>query len=382
MRILVIHSRYQETGGEDSVVNLEMDLLRQEHTPELLLFQNKAGVSGLFQFLFSIWNIFAARRVRNKIKEFKPDLIHVHNWHFASGPIIFHTIAKSGIPVVATLHNYRILCPSAKLFSGDLQFLDSLKQDFPWRAVQKRVYRNSLLLTFWLSLIVYVHRKTGTWQLINRYLVPSSAMLPFFNQVTWNFPTDRLFVKPNFTEPVHAHLEQKTTDFLYIGRLSKEKGIHWMLDAFLSEKQTLTIIGDGPFKEEIVELAKQHSFIRYKGAMDKTGVQRELSGAAVLVVPSVWQEPFGMVIIESFASGTPVIGSKIGAIAELIQHGYNGFHVEPANTEDLRIMIRKWKTMSAAEQFQLRANALQSYQELYTPQKNLQQLTRIYQSCL
>ena len=382
MRILVIHSRYQETGGEDSVVNLEMDLLRQEHTPELLLFQNEAGVSGLFQFLFSIWNIFAARRVRNKIKEFKPDLIHVHNWHFASGPIIFHTIAKSGIPVVATLHNYRILCPSAKLFTGDLQFLDSLKQDFPWRAIQKRVYRNSLLLTFWLSLILYVHRKSGTWKLINRYLVPSSAMLPFFNQVSWNFPTDRLFVKHNFTEPVNVQLQEKATGFLYIGRLSKEKGIHWMLEAFLSEKQTLTIIGDGPLKEEIVELTKQYSVIQYKGAMDKKGVQLELSGAAVLVVPSVWQEPFGMVIIESFASGTPVIGSKIGAIAELIQHGYNGFHVEPANTEDLRKMLRKWNTMSAAEQFQMRANALQSYQELYTPQKNLQQLTRIYQSCL
>lgn len=382
MRILIIHTRYLEKGGEDSLVDLEINLLKQEHEVELLEFHNKSGLPGLIQFLISIWNPMVGRMVRKKILEYKPDLVHVHNWHFATGPILFHAIAKTGVPIVATLHNYRILCPSATLFHQEKLFYDSFNQPFPWSAVRNKAYRNSTILSFWLSLILYFHQKIGTWELVHTYLIPSSSMLAFFKQVPWSFPIKKLTVKPNFTEPATAITPQERKNFLFVGRLSSEKGIRCLLNAFISSKQPLIIAGDGPMKSDVWDASINHPWIRYAGTMDKKSVLNELSAASALIVPSIWQEPFGMVIIEAFAHGTPVIASAIGAPAHLIQHGFNGLLFEPGNSASLEATIATWNKLSITEKEQMRNNALKTYQDYFTPQKNLKELNRIYQSCL
>ncbi|MCU0384407.1 MAG: glycosyltransferase [Flavihumibacter sp.] len=381
MKILVIHTRYVEKGGEDSLVDLEINLLRQEHEVELLQFQNKSGWRGLIQFLFSIWNPAAGKKVRRKILDFRPDLVHVHNWHFAAGPIVFHAVAKQGIPIVATLHNYRILCPSATLFHHEKLFFESLKNGFPWRAVQKKTYRNSILLSFWLSLILYFHRKIGTWNFVDSYLVPSASMLPFFEQVPWKFPMNKVIVKPNFTEPAPTSNKEKT-NFLYVGRLSEEKGIRSLLDAFIKTKQPLLIAGDGPLKPLITDATSKYNWIRYAGSLNKPKVNDELTAASALIVPSIWQEPFGMVIIESFAHGTPVIAANIGAPAHLIQHNFNGLLFEPGNAASIAEAVQQWNKFSIFQKKQMSANAIRTYEEYYTPKKNLQELNRIYQSCM
>ncbi len=381
MKILVIHTRYLEKGGEDSLVDLEIGLLKQEHEVELLEFQNKSGWRGLIQFLISIWNTGAGNKVRKKILDFRPDLVHVHNWHFAAGPVVFHAAAKAGVPIVATLHNYRILCPSATLFHNETLFYESLTNGFPWKAVRKKIYRNSILLSFWLSLILYFHRTIGTWNLVHSYMVPSASMIPFFEQASWKFPINRVSVKPNFTEPASTSTKEKT-NFLYVGRLSAEKGIRSLLDAFITAKQPLLIAGDGPLKTLVTDAVTKYNWIRYAGSLNKEMVYDELSAASALIVPSIWQEPFGMVIIESFAHGTPVIAANIGAPAYLIQHMINGLLFEPGNAASLAEAVRIWNKLSISEKNQMSANALRTYKEHYTPQKNLQELTRIYQSCM
>jgi glycosyltransferase involved in cell wall biosynthesis len=158
MKILIIHSYYQLRGGEDGVVEQEIELLQQQHTVEFLGFQNQSGWKGAVQFLGSIWNKKAAKKVKDKITAFQPDVVHIHNWHFALGPLVFRVISSLGIPVVHTVHNYRLLCPSGILLHNGKLFTDSLKQSFPWKAVRNKVYRTSFKPFGWLLSFGFIRK--------------------------------------------------------------------------------------------------------------------------------------------------------------------------------------------------------------------------------
>ncbi len=184
MKILMIHTAYRFKGGEDHVVASEVNMLEDNHHEVLLLdFENPSNpVKALMLFFIFIFNPSSYRKVIRAINEFRPDVIHVHNWHFAASPVIFIAARKKGIPVVHTLHNYRLLCPSGTLFHNGKLFLDSLQQRFTWSAIKNKVYRNSYLQTFWLSFVVWFHRKIGTWNKIDRFI----ALTPFSKEVFVN----------------------------------------------------------------------------------------------------------------------------------------------------------------------------------------------------
>lgn len=182
MKILLIHTRYQLHGGEDAVVQQEMELLKQSHEVEILYFQNQSGWRGALQFLSAIWNVKIASEVKAKIREFQPDVVHTHNWHFATGPLLFRVINRLRIPIVHSVHNYRLLCPSAILLNNGAVFTNSLKQSFPWSAIVNKVYRNSLILTFWLAFVVWFHKKIGTWKKINSYVCLTPFAVDLFEQ--------------------------------------------------------------------------------------------------------------------------------------------------------------------------------------------------------
>jgi glycosyltransferase involved in cell wall biosynthesis len=197
MKILLIHSHYQLQGGEDAVVDQEIELLRRAHEVDVLYFQNQGGWKGATQFIGSIWNIGAAQKVRQKIQEFQPDVVHVHNWHFANG-LNFRAINQFGLPIVHTVHNYRLLCPSAILLYQGKLFTNSLQQSFPWKAVFKKVYRSSIVLTFWLAFVVWFHKKIGTWQKIDSYICLTPFAVELFQQSNFGVSKERFTVKPNF----------------------------------------------------------------------------------------------------------------------------------------------------------------------------------------
>ncbi|MGI4729389.1 MAG: glycosyltransferase, partial [Janthinobacterium lividum] len=158
MKILVIHTSYKYKGGEDTVVSEEINLLQQAGMQvELLEFNNdKNALRKLLQLPFNIQSYNVAKQ---KLKDFKPDLVHIHNLHFGGSPSVIYAIKRSKIPFVITLHNFRLLCPSGIIFHNRKLFLDSLQQNFPWKAVQLGVYKNSKLITFWLGLSMYIHNK-------------------------------------------------------------------------------------------------------------------------------------------------------------------------------------------------------------------------------
>lgn len=365
------------------MVDQELNLLAQQHTVETLFFQNSGGLKGALQFFTSIWNIKAGRVLKKKLISFQPDIVHVHNWHFASGPIIFRVAKKMKIPVVHTLHNYRLLCPSAILLHENKLFTTSLHENFPWTAIQKKVYRNSFLQTFWLAFVVWFHKKIGTWQMISSYVCLTPFAVDLFQQSNFGVSKEQFLVKPNFTRvPKISQPIKREEHFLFIGRLSEEKGIQTLINAFKEWPFLLRIAGDGPLKEQVVNATKQSPNIIYLGNLSNDEVIEELQKTQALIFPSICYETFGLTIIEAFSNHCPVIAARIGAPKFLIEHNKNGLHFEAGNELDLKYKIEKWSNLPPAEKEKMRENAFESYQKHYAPDLQLEYFEKIYKQAM
>jgi glycosyltransferase involved in cell wall biosynthesis len=383
LKILIIHTKYAQAGGEDAVVVQETALLKQSHDVEVVYFQNQTGIKGMFQFLGSIWNLSAGRKVRTKINQFQPDVVHLHNFHFASGPFIIRLIHKMGVPMVQTLHNYRLLCPSAILLDDNQLFLDSLQQKFAWSAVRKRVYRKSSLLTFWLAIVFWWHKKIGTFKMVDRYICLTEFSKQLIHQSQLGIEPHQIVVKPNFTKIREQTQElNRGNHFLFVGRLSEEKGIDVLLAAFENTAYNLKIAGDGPLVNKIKQTANQCANITYLGPLSNKDVNLELIKAQALIFPSIWYEGMPMTILEAFSNKTPVIASNLGAMSSMIQYRKNGLHFEAGNALDLKVKLSEWMNLSDSEKEQIRQETFKCYQTLYAPEQQLQYFDDIYQSVL
>lgn len=382
MKVLVVHSHYQQPGGEDSVFKNEADLLSSDTIVRKLEFRNKQGVLGLFQYFFSIWNLSASTKLRKVILSFQPQIIHIHNWHFSSGPVIIRTAKGMGIPVVVTCHNYRLICPSATLLYKGQLFTSSLDEKFPWRAIFNRVYRNSYLLTFWLAFINWFHKKIGTWQIVDRYIALTEFSRQILLQSHLKLTKEQISVKSNFTTESPIKSLSRKDGFLFVGRLSEEKGINTLLEAFVHSSLKIRIAGDGPMKEMVKQMAKNRNNIHLLGKLNIEEVKAEMLQCTALIFPSICYETFGLTIIEAFANSTPVIASNISSASIIVKNEYNGLHFESGNPSDLRKKLELWQSLSENEKSIYRSNAQKTYEEYYTPEKNLEQLLAIYQSVI
>ncbi|MDQ6471028.1 glycosyltransferase family 4 protein [Flavobacterium sp. LHD-80] len=379
MKILIIHSHYLLRGGEDAVVDQEALLLKQLHEVEILHFQNKRGLKGGLQFLGSLWNVFSAKKVKRKILEFQPDVVHVHNWHFASGPLIFRTINRLKIPVIHTIHNYRLLCPSAILLHKDYLFTDSLSQSFPWKAIVNRVYRSSFFQTFWLAFIVWFHKKIGTWKKIDCYICLTSFAVELFQKSNFGIEKKKFVVKPNFTSiPIKTTSLEKEEYFLFVGRLSNEKGISVLLNAFKDTLYSLKIAGDGQLKEKVLDVAKKNNNITYLGNLKREEVLLELQKATALIFPSIWYEGMPMTILEAFSCKTPIIASNLGATSSMITDGVDGFHFEVGNVDSLRQTIKYFFELPEEMKVNLQKNAYKKFSKEYDSNLQIEYFNSIF----
>ncbi|WP_207425342.1 glycosyltransferase [Pedobacter sp. SYSU D00535] len=333
-----------------------------------------ANINKIFNDFQELWP-----RVYSWLKKEKIEVLHVHNWLFAASPSVFWAAKIARVPVVHTLHNYRLLCPSATLFHNGQLYLESLKRAFPWDAVFKGVYNNSKVLTFWVSFSIWLNRKLGTWDIIDRFILLSSHTKEVLEQSRLAIPANKFVIKPNFTNAVFLQEQFVPGDiFLFIGRLSEEKGVRVLLEAFAETGFHLRLIGTGPLKELVESYCDRYSHIEYLGFQGKEKIYTELKKATALVFPSVWYETFGLTIIESFAAGTPVIASKIGSAAFLIEDGVNGMHFEPGDVSDLKRRLNEWRGVETWRKKEMRNNCVNAYQQLYSPEKNRKELLGIY----
>lgn len=387
MRVLLIHTYYQNKGGEDSVFEQELDLLSDKvNETRFLTYRNENGVKGFSQFLFSIWNIKEAWQIKKQIKRFKPDVVHIHNWHFASGPIIIRTIAKLNIPLVVTLHNYRILCPSGILLYKGKIFLENISTGFSWRTICKKVYRDSILQTFWLSLSIWVHNCLKTWDKVDTYVILSEFPIEIFEKSFLKRLVNTMVVKPNYVMPFQLNANKKysskETTVMYVGRLSEEKGIGFLLETFRTLDIVLDIYGDGPLKRLVLDYCFKYDNIRYQGTKSQTELANEYYSHDLLIMPSICYEGMPMTVIEAFSNKTPVIASDIGVLSKMIKDGYNGFLFKPENSKDLKLKLHYWNNLSAVEMHEISQNAYDTYLEKYTPEKNKEMLIDIYKKVI
>ncbi|WP_166332355.1 glycosyltransferase [Sphingobacterium chungjuense] len=351
MRVLFVHNYYQDLGGEDVVFHQEMTALSEVSGYEVfsLTYQNKKGWKGLWQFGWSAWNIFAAKKLRDAIRRIKPDVIHFHNTQYAAGPILIRTAKKAGIPIVMSLHNFRLLCPSATLFYRGKLFTDSVYAAFPWKGIRNRVLDHSFLKTALTAVSYWMHRKIGTWKMVDRFLVLADFSKDLFGKSSLDVPAKHIVVKPNFVNiTVPDILPERQKHYLYVGRLSAEKGILELLNALQNTNYSLRIVGSGPLEEQVKEIVNATPNFSYVGALPKEAVYTELLNCKSLIVPSVCYEGgTPLTIIEGMLLRTPIIASDIGAIADAVIEGQTGYRFQPTDATSLVRAIARFESDSA-----------------------------------
>jgi len=383
MRILVIHNHYQHPGGEDVVFEQETALLGTTEQVASLTFRNRKGWRGAWQTCWSPWNIWAGHQVKTAIKRHRPDIIHIHNLHYAVGPVAIRIAKRHGIPVVMTLHNYRLLCPSATLFHDGRLFTRSVKREFPWEAVRRGVHSHSVIKTFWLAATTWLHKKLGTWRLVNRYIVLTDFAKQLFSDSSLGVNTEALVVKPNFTVTARqASAPPRTNHFLFIGRLAEEKGVRVLLEAVAGSGFQLRIAGDGPLRAEVEAAAANHANITYLGTIGSSEIRRELSECTALVFPSIWYEGMPITLLEAFATATPVIASDLGAMQSMVADGQTGYRFLPGDVPALRAALQCWQQLDEAVRVRMGDAARQEYERNYTPEINKTLLLAIYASAM
>jgi glycosyltransferase involved in cell wall biosynthesis len=380
MKILIVHNAYQQRGGEDTVVNAELALLRAYgHEVEFYCRSNNElrDMLPLKAAGAAFWNASAARQIDRLCATFKPDLIHVHNTFPLISPAFFQSAARRHIPLVQTLHNFRLLCPQGMLLREGKICRDCIGKP-PWRAITHRCYRASLSQSAVAAGVLALHRQRGTYaQHVTRFIALNTFCRETF--IRGGLPAERLSIKPHFVRaPAPVAEDAPRTGGLFVGRLSAEKGIEVLCDAMATlPEQGLQIIGDGPLAPQVIACFSEHCL----GTQSPAAVLRLLQRAAWLVAPSICYETFGMSIIEAFACGTPVIASAHGAYAELVRDGVNGLLFTPGDARDLARKI-EWATAHPAHMRRMGQSARQEYELHYTPQRNHDLLMGIYEQAI
>lgn len=388
MRIFIIHNYYQNPGGEDGVFHQEAQLLGKKHTVKTYSKKNKKGLKGLRDFLFYPYNIFSSREVLREIAAFKPDVVHIHNLHYTFGPQLIRAIKKRGYPLVFTLHNFRLLCPSATLFHKGKIYKKSLKNGFPFEAVKDKVLDNSWFKTCWTAWTYYLHRQLGTFLKVDKNIVLSELTRGLLQGPPTRIPSQQIAIKSNFIPQEDAAVESEESaargeDFLFIGRLTEEKGILQLIHHIKGTSLKLTIAGDGPLKGEITRLCQKHpEQFHYLGFQTKAQITRLLKACSALVFPSVWYEGMPLTALEALSAGTPIIGSKLGVLQEMIKPEYTGLLFDPHSKNDTLNTLNKWLSLTEASRSIIGSHCLKEFQEHYSEAINLQKLESIYKDVL
>lgn len=379
MRVLLVHNAYQQRGGEDSVVESEAALLRQRgHDVQVLLRHNDEvnELSRLSLAAQTLWSNKTVAQLNAQMARVRPDVIHVHNTLPLVSPSVFWAATRARVPVVQTLHNFRLLCPQATLLREGRVCEDCIGR-LPWPAVIHRCYRGSGAQTAAVALMLSAHRGMGTWRnKVSRFIALTQFGKAKFVQGGLN--PQQIDIKPNFIDWVPMPQWAERQGGLYIGRLSVEKGIKVLMQAMRDLPQhRLTVIGSGPYENAMQELAGP----AFLGAKALPEVLARLGAASYLVLPSVCYEGFPRTLVEAFACGVPVIASRHGALEELVDDGRTGLLFSPGDATDLVDKIR-WADANPLCMQTMGRAARAEYELHYTPERNGQQLEEIYRRAM
>lgn len=394
LRCLLVHNRYLQQGGEDIVVQ-EEKLLLEKYGHKVKLYEiDNQQIDGILKKIQTGINITYSANAKslfsNEIAHFQPDIIHIHNFFPLLTPSIYDACIEANIPCIQTLHNYRLICPGALLMCEG-KVCERCIQGTPYNAVLHKCYRNSRIESFAVARMVAFHRRKNTWsEKVSRFIALTEFSKSKF--VAAGFPPSKIIVKPNFvnqsksypktktdTDIENHHLDNEKNNYaLFVGRLSEEKGIVTLFDAWESIDMQLHVVGSGSPQESIPNKNKR---IKFLGKLSKAEVQAQMANARFLIMPSICYENLPLVIIEAFSCGLPVVASNLGAMKEIVEHKKTGLLFKPGDSVDLAEKIN-YLLNNPNKCNKMRINARTSYLENFTPQKNYELLISIYQEAI
>ncbi len=389
MKILLVHNFYRQHGGETAVFEAERRMLHAaghrvicytRDSKEIESFGpwQRAGLTPT-----AIWARKSHREISALIASETPDVAHFTNTLPLISPSAYYACRKARVPVVQSLHNYRLICPAATLWR-DGSICQECVDHSLLRSVRHACYQSSRAASAVLASALAVHRRLGTYSgLVDRYI----ALTQFARDklVAGGLPKERISIKPNFIDPDPGVRKGAGEYALFAGRLTAEKGVHTLLDAWkrVGGGIPLRIAGDGPLREALARRIDTEEIFSAKllGSLSHDALMRELRGARVLVFPSEWYEGMPMAIVEAFACGVPTIASRLGGMQEMIDDGRNGLLVAPADPEHLAESVR-WAFNRETEMAELSRAARAEYESHYTAAENCARLIDIYRAAI
>lgn len=381
MKILMLHNRYLLPGGEDQSAAAEAALLsRYGHEVELLEEDNRSVVElgKARTALRTLWSPESLSRIEEKLRAGRFDILHVQNFFPLWSPSVYYAASRCGVPVVQTLRNYRLICSNAVFFRENRVCEDCLGRFAPWPGILHACYRESRAASSVVAAMIGLHKLAGTWRnRVNAYIALTEFARDKF--IAGGLPAEKITVKPNFIDPAPLPGNGGGGYALFVGRLSAEKGISTMIEAWNTAAAALAlkIAGDGPLQELVKAAAAVNPKIQYLGRTTPQQTIELMRAAEFLVFPSSTYEGMPRTVIEAFAVATPVVASNLGATATMVIPGKTGFHFAAGNVSELRAMI-EWCARNLDQARALRPNALAAFEASYTGAANLEQLLAIY----
>ena len=381
MRVLMAHNRYLEGGGEDLSTRAEVELLRANDC-EVELFERSnedvAAIGAWRTGVKALWNQETYLDICARLASRRYDVMHIQNFFPLISPAIYYAARRHGVPVVQSLRNYRLACPGGLLLRDDRICEDCVGKSVPWAGVRNRCYRQSVPASAAVAGMISLHKLARTWSSkVDRYIALTAFMGAKLAQS--GLPADKIAVKPNFVHPDPGPRGNAQSHFLYVGRLSKEKGVDILVDAWrrAATGVPLVIAGTGPLEQQLREICANEPSVRFLGRQPIEKVYRHMGDALALCFPSLWYEGMPRVIIEAFAVATPVISSRLGSMREMIEDGCTGLLAEPGDVESFADALRQ-AAANRAPMAEMSAKARAEFERAYSGQANFHQLQTIY----
>jgi glycosyltransferase involved in cell wall biosynthesis len=383
MKILQIHNKYLERGGEDTVVANERELL-QKNGHEVLLceFDNKdlEGLSNITLFFRTVFNKKSYNKVMDYIEKFNPDVVHIHNVYYEASSAIFFALKRKKIPAVMTIHNYRFGCIQSLLYRDNHVCQVCLDKKNAFYGVKYKCFKDSFLKSLQLAIVNMVNKA------VIKYVNPVKKFI-FLSEFTKEVMSPILslknnegVIKPNYVMDFgYANEEGRRDFYLYVGRLNEQKGLKILIDIFKKNKKVLEIIGTGPLEDFVKETAQNHSNIRYLGFSNNAFIIDKLKQCRALIVPSITYEGQPMTILEAFSTGTPVFASNIKNLDTIVSNGVNGFLFDPNYID---YIIKVFEKFDETEMSDMYFNARKEYENKYSHQSNYKNLMDIYTAAI
>lgn len=387
MRILIVHNRYLKPGGEDSAVDSETVMLEQKgHTLERWITSNETivgrGLLGKVEAATSAtWSQSSFARAHAIIRSFRPDVIHCHNTFPFPGPSVYYAARMAGVPTVQTLHNYRLLCLNGLLFRDGAICHDCVGKG-PISGIRHACYRGSAIGSAATAMMLWIHRGLRTWsEVVSSYIALSAFSRAQF--VLGGVPGGRIAIKPNVVSPDPGEGRHTGGYALFAGRLVEGKGVQALLGAWelMQGSPPLRIAGDGPLRPLVEEISRKVPGVSVEGHCSREKIIALMKDAALLIVPSVWEENCPMSLLEGLATGLPAIVSAHGSLSEIMEDTEAGWMFFPGAPGDLAAKVRAAMGDSAARSAKSRA-ARAAFLRRYSQESNYDALMAVYERAI